>query len=227
MALDLDTLRRTPAYPFPEAAHYLRLPRSTLRAWCVGPGNLRSLIRLDGRPTDGLSFLNLVEAHVLAAIRRVHQLPLPKVRKSLDFVAKSLGVARPLADAQFHTNGVDLFVHHFGQLVNVSKQGQVELETLMRAHPRRIERDPRGVPIKLYPFTRKGAEAAVDEPAPVEMDPRIAFGRPVLVGRGVPTAVLADRFKAGDTMTELAADFDVELVAIEEALRCELDHRAA
>ena len=51
----------------------------------------------------------------------------------------------------------------------------------------------------------------MDAPTPVEMDPRIAFGRPVLVGRGVPTAVLADRFKAGDTMTELAADFEVEL----------------
>ena len=29
--LDIDALRRTPAYPFVEAAHYLDLPKSTLR----------------------------------------------------------------------------------------------------------------------------------------------------------------------------------------------------
>src|SRR5208283_1492914 len=28
----------TPAYPFAEAAHYLNLPLSTLRAWCLGQG---------------------------------------------------------------------------------------------------------------------------------------------------------------------------------------------
>jgi hypothetical protein len=28
----------TPAYPFIEAAHYLNIPLSTLRAWCLGQG---------------------------------------------------------------------------------------------------------------------------------------------------------------------------------------------
>ncbi len=28
----------TPAYPFGEAAHYLNIPLSTLRAWCLGQG---------------------------------------------------------------------------------------------------------------------------------------------------------------------------------------------
>jgi hypothetical protein len=74
----LDRLRKTPAYPFIEAAHYLNMPVSTLRAWCIGQdykvkGSTRRfqpLIVLDGAKSEGLSFLNLVEAHVLAAIRR-------------------------------------------------------------------------------------------------------------------------------------------------------------
>ncbi len=58
--VDLDALRRTPAYAFPEAAHYLRLPKSTLRSWFLGQSGFRPLIRLDGRRGEGLSFLNLV-----------------------------------------------------------------------------------------------------------------------------------------------------------------------
>jgi uncharacterized protein (DUF433 family) len=234
--IDLDTLRRTPAYPFAEAAHYLGLPTSTLRSWCVGQGyrstkgqpkRFLNLIDLDGEPSDGLSFLNLVEAHVLTAIRRAHGIALWKIRDSLDFVSKKLSIKRPLAAAQFQTNGVDLFVEEIGNLLNVSKHGQVEIADMMRAHLRRIERDQRGVPIKLYPFTRKNIDPNENAPAPVEMDPRVAFGRPVLVGRAVPTAVLADRFKAGDSFGELAADYDTSTEKIEEAIRCELDRRRA
>jgi hypothetical protein len=80
----------TPAYPFVEAAHYLSVPLSTLRAWCLGQGyredgktrRFQPLIRLDGNDRRALSFLNLVEAHVLAAIRRQHHVPLPKVRQA-------------------------------------------------------------------------------------------------------------------------------------------------
>jgi hypothetical protein len=88
----IDVLRRTPAYSFGEAAHYLGLPVSTLRAWCLG-----------------------------------------------------------------------------------------------QAYLQRVERDTAGIPIKLYPFTSNSSTA--ESPAPVEIDPRISFGRPVLKGRGVPTAV--------------------------------------
>jgi uncharacterized protein (DUF433 family) len=225
---DLERLRHTPAYPFSEAAHYLNLPVSTLRAWCLGQGGpqgFRPVIRLDGQPGEGLSFLNLIEAHVLAALRRVHGVRLARVRSALDYVARQLGVARPLADVQFQTDGVDLFVEQLDRLLNVSKEGQLEMASLLRAHLQRIERDPGKVPIKLYPFTT--SRAAADAPAPIVIDPRIAFGRPVLRGKGVPTAVLADRFKAGDSLKELAGDYEAAPEDIEEAIRCELDRRAA
>lgn len=225
--LDLDALRRTPAYPFSEAAHYLRLPRSTLRSWFLGQPGFRPLIGLDGKPGEGLSFLNLVEAHVLAAIRRGHGLPLPKVRRSLAFVSDRLGIERPLSAVEFQTNGVDLFLEQLGGLLNVSKAGQVEMHALMKAYLRRIKRDPLGVPIKLYPFTRKDITPVGDAPIAVEMDPRIAFGRPVLAGTAVPTAVLADRFKAGETLGDLASDYDTSTEKIEEAIRCEFDRQAA
>jgi uncharacterized protein (DUF433 family) len=232
--IELDVLRRTPAYTFSEAAHYLGLPTSTLRSWCLGQDytsqgrhrKFRGLITLDGERGQGLSFLNLVEAHVLAAIRRLHDVPLPTVRDALSYVAEKLRIERPLASVKFQTNGVDLFIEQLSSLVNVSRDGQIEFADLMRAHLRRVERDAKGVPIKLYPFTRKDP-SNLDAKPPVEMDPRIAFGRPVLVGRSVPTAVLADRFKAGDSLNELARDYETSTNEIEEAIRCELDRRKA
>lgn len=231
--MDVDQLRHTPAYSHVEAAHYLNLPPSTLSSWFRGQAytrddrvrHFRPVIRLDGQAGEGLSFLNLVEAHVLAAIRREHSIPLQKVRRALEYVKRKLEIARPLADARFETDGVDLFVHELEKLVNVSREGQLEIEPVIRSFLRRIKRDPGGIPIKLYPFTRKSL--STDEPAPVEIDPRVAFGRPVLSGRGVPTAVLADRFKAGDSLADLAEDYDTSTENIEEAIRCELTRREA
>jgi uncharacterized protein (DUF433 family) len=231
--LDINRIRCTPAYSFVEAAHYLNLPVSTLSSWFRGQSykyndeirRFKAVIRLDGEPGEGLSFLNLVEAHVLAAIRREHRIPLQKVRRALEYVERELGLQRPLTNARFETDGVDLLVRELEKLVNISQEGQLEIEPMVRMFLRRIKRDPAGVPIKLYPFTRKTVSDT--EPEPVEIDPRVAFGRPVLAGRGVPTAVLADRFKAGDSLADLAKDYDTSTQVIEEAIRCELSRREA
>jgi uncharacterized protein (DUF433 family) len=230
---DLEQLRRTPAYPFVEAAHYLNMPVATLRAWCLGQNyytddgetrRFQAVIQLDGGPREGLSFLNLIEAHVLAAIRREYEIPLPKVRQAVSYVAEHLNVQRPLADVTFETNGVNLFITTLDQVLNVTRAGQAEIEQFLRAYLRRVERDTHGIPIKLFPFTR--SEAALDSPTPVEMDPRIAFGRPVIRGRAVPTAVLAERFKAGDSIAFLAEDLEIAGDVVEDAIRCELERAA-
>ena len=230
MRIDLDLLRRTPAYSFAEAAHYLGVPKATLRAWCVGQTyadrrgirkTLRPLIRLDGAPSEGLSFLNLVESHVVAAIPRDHVIQLPTMRRALDYVVKRIENARPIATARFGTHGVDLFVAELGRLASVNRDAQARIAERVRGHVDLVEWDDGGLPIRLYPFTRRGESGHA--PMPIVIGPRVAFGRPVIVGRAVPTAVLADRFKAGDRLNDLARDHDVPPEAIEEALRCQLN----
>ena len=228
-----DQLRRTPAYTFTEAAHYLRVPVTTLHAWCTGQdyrseGRLKryqKVIQLDGSGREGLSFLNLVEAHVLSGLRRIHHIPLPKIRQALDWIRKQLKMSRPLAEARFATDGVSLYVEHISQLIAADRGGQLAMRQIIDAYLQRVERGPRGVPIKLYPFTRK--EPSADAQRSVVIDPTVAFGRPVLAGTRVPTAILADRFKAGDALQDLADDYRTTPQAIEEALRCELDRREA
>src|ERR1700691_1730673 len=92
--------RLMPAYTVAEAAHYLRMPEGTLRSWVVSrfypvagaSKRSRPLIHLDDPKKQYLSFINLVEAHVLAAIRRRHGVMLPKVRNALDYLRRQFQI---------------------------------------------------------------------------------------------------------------------------------------
>ena len=59
------------------------------------------------------------------------------------------------------------------------------------------------------------------------IDPRVSFGRPVIAGTGIPTAVLAEQFKAGDTVPVLAKESGADEEAVWDAIRCELALEAA
>lgn len=220
-------LREMPAYGINEAAHYLGIPKATLRSWVlgrhyptgVGKQFFRPIIELPDKDQRLLSFVNLVEAHVLDAIRRAHGIALWRVRKAIDYLKKQLDSRHPLAEQRFVTDKVDLFVEMFGQLVNISQEGQLAIKELIEAHLRRIERDCFGLPIRLYPFTR---QRKPDEPKIIVIDPHISFGRPVLAGTGIATTIIAQRYKAGESIEELAEDYGRSRSEIEEAIRCEL-----
>ena len=225
--------REVPAYSISEAAHYLGVPHSTLRSWFAGQPythrGVRKIFRAVIRPADpktlGLSFSNLVEAYVLTAIRRKHKIGLPTIRRGLDYLTAKLGAKRPLLEERFATHGARLFVERVKEIINLSQTGQVEMTELIRAHLERVERDTKGVPIKLYPFIR--AQSLREQPRTVVIDPRVSFGRPVIAGTGIPTAVLAERFKAGEQASDLAKDYGATEEAIWDAIRCELDLKAA
>ena len=58
---------------------------------------------------------------------------------------------------------------------------------------------------------------AVEEPFAVVVDPAVSFGRPVLEGTGIPTEILAQRYKAGDSYEQLVEDYRRPKEEIEKA----------
>jgi uncharacterized protein (DUF433 family) len=223
--------RLMPAYSLGEAAHYLRMPEGTLRSWVVGrwypvagqAKRSKPLIQLADPKKQYLSFINLVEAHVLAAIRRRHGIKLPKVRTALDYVKRQFQIERPLIDQIFQTDGLDLFVELYGDLINASCEGQQAMKEIISIYLKRIERDAKGLPIKLYPFTRDSESDAAPktDPRVVVMNPSVSFGRPVVAGTGIPVSSIYERYRAGDSVADLAHDFSLDTSEIEEAIRCE------
>jgi uncharacterized protein (DUF433 family) len=53
------------------------------------------------------------------------------------------------------------------------------------------------------------------------MNPAVSFGRPVIAGTGIPVSSIYERYRAGDSVADLAKDFRLDTSAIEEAIRCE------
>ena len=89
-----------PAYSIFEGAHYLQMPSSTLRWWVKGwtyrtdAGERFSspLLVLPVAPERKpllLSFVNIVQAHVLDALRRDHHIAMPKVREALSYLRRT------------------------------------------------------------------------------------------------------------------------------------------
>ena len=227
--------RNLPAYTLHEASRYTTVPFPTLRSWVSGrtyetdSGSKFSkpiIVRPDNS-NSLLSFINLIEVHVLSAIRRKHEVPMPKVRKALNFIAQKFSSLNPLAENIFETDGIDLFIEKYGELINVSRGGQIAMREILEVYLKRIERDETGLARQLFPFTRRSSDGQQDDPKIVAINPRIAFGKPVIAGTGIPTAIIAERYKTGESISELADDYGRKFIEVEEAIRCEFELQAA
>lgn len=216
-------IRDEPAYTSSDAARYLKLPLATLRSWFAGREyTTRRGARHWGRLIEPasespllLSFWNLIEAHVLWALRVDHKIPVPAVRAALAYAERDLGIKRLLLRKELRTSAQALFLQHYGQLIDLSASGQLALAKVLEAHLARVEWDARKFPVRLYPF---GPTGDGSEPHLVAIDPAVAFGRPVLPERGVTTAVLADRIDAGESLAHVAADYDLTVNDVERAI---------
>ena len=215
--------RELPTYTISQAAHYLSVPATTIRYWSTGRGPYEPLIQVPPHKPTLLSFLNLTELHVLWAIRREHGVKVSDIRTAIQYLAantrRTLGKRHPLISHVLEPDGLDLFVEKYGQLINISQAGQIAMRQIISTALRRIDRDPAGVPVRLYPFTRSSTE---DTPAMIVIDPRLSAGRPVIAGTGLATELIAERYKAGESIAVLARDYGRENAEIEEAVRCEL-----
>jgi len=222
----LQDAREMPAYTIAEAAHYLCIPKATVNAWVKGTTYtvrgeskpFRRVIELPDKSLSLLSFYNLAEAHVLRALRTEYGLPLPVIRKALDYVRKEFGWDRPLIQEQFRTDGATLFVERLGKLVDTSRPEQ-SLLPLLYEYLDRIEWEDRFA-ARLYPFTL--AVRGPNAPRSIVIDPHRSFGRPLLDRLGVTTNVIAERYKAGDSISKLVKEYGGPQTDIEEAIRCEL-----
>ncbi len=121
-----------------------------------------------------------------------------------------------MIDQRFKTDGARLFVEKLGVLVDASAHGQIVMETI-RPYFKRLEFSGDSV-VRLYPFTRSAIE---ESPKSIFIDPRYSFGRPSLARNHVPTAVIAERYKAGESVEDLAKNYGCGRLDIEEGLRCE------
>ena len=204
-------LNNIPTYGLPEAAAFLRLPYAVVREWTQESG----LVRTETR--NLLSYINLLELHMIKGLRRHHRLPLPQIRRGLETYTRLYGSEHPLLDPRLETDGLSLILHDGESHINLSMHAQLAFSSMIAAYLSRLQR--REDVIDFYPFIwRDDAET----PRIVMISPSVAFGKPVIAGTGITTEVIAGRFMARDSMQELAEEYHVSPMQIEEAIRWEL-----
>jgi uncharacterized protein (DUF433 family) len=227
--------REIPLYGFADTARYLKLPAITLRSWVYGR-NYRSgneqrkslpVIQLPDKNTPLLSFMNLVEIHVLSSITRIHKVQFKKVRSALEYLENKFPEVHPLANTQFWTDEFDLFIEKSGDLVCASRDGQLVMQEVIEQYLLRVDRDVDLTAFRIYPFSRELMFSSLKDnpkmvlensPKNISIDPLIAFGRPTISGTGIATNVIAGRFGAGENIENLSKDYAIDEDKIQEAI---------
>ena len=218
-----------PVYTAADVARYVGVPRQTVRYWALGRHSMPPLFEVPEFAPPLFSFANLLECHVLNAMRTDYELDLRRVRSALETLSEKFHDVRrkhPLLTQEFRTNGIDLFVEN--GTINISRGGQATLQAVLDVYLERIEWSATDYadlyPLKFYPFVY---EKTPYEPRIVSIAPTIAAGRSVIDGTGISTAVIASRFFARETPEELAAEYELSTSQIYEAIIWEGRDRSA
>lgn len=219
----ITDLRDQPAYTVAEAARYLKLPSATLRSWLAGRAypkaegvaRFQPLIRPSSPRPPILSFWNLIEAHVLRSLRAQHGVSIKALRNALSYAERTLSIERLLLRKELRTDAGKVFLDRHGQLIELSASGQLAMRHLLEQHLKRVEWDEWQFPVRLYPFV---SVEPISAEKPIAIDPKIAFGRPVVIRAGVSTAAIAARIDAEESPSDVAADYGLSVSEIEQAV---------
>jgi len=211
-----------PRYSIAEAARLIPgLSRTTLRSWVRGrhypvtdgTGFFEPIIELPAPDEPMLSFTNLVEAHVLYGLRSNREISISDLRTAIDYAERRHGITHLLAHRDVRASAGELFLDRYGELVSLTKAGQLAMREVLDAYLRRLRHGKTGLAVSLSPIL----PWAPDRQDYV-IDPAIAYGRPVIAKHGVPVDVVANRINGGETLDTLARDYDLEQDEIKTAL---------
>jgi uncharacterized protein (DUF433 family) len=223
--------RAMPRYTFGEAARYLGMPESTLRAWFVGmsygklPDQKWFTPFLVPASPDLLSFYDIASAHVLLAMKKkgVSQEDLRWIVKVLRY-DRRFDSRYPLLGTNFWLFGKKVVVKEIGKRLTLSKRGvQLGLRQVIDRFLSRLELDKDKMPLRLSPLRTLRERGK----GYIVIDPQLASGRPVIKGTGIAAEVIFKRKKSGESEAMLAKDYRISRRAVKEAIKYFPERKAA
>lgn len=202
-----------------ETAGYLGIPSSTIHKWARASGEHEPLITCF--PSNGLQatvpFIGFAEAYVLSTFRKAG-VPLQRIRPAVEMLSTTIGLDHALASKRLYTDGAEVLFDYAsergdGDLLElvVVRTGQHQFSELVREYLKRITYGSDG-------WASRVRLPAYDR-AEVVVDPKIAFGLPLVVHGGARVEDLIDRFNAGDSIADIADDFGVPHEEVEDVVR--------
>ena len=201
-----------------ETAGYLGVPKSTIHAWArpsAKPPLITVFARRGAQAT--VPFIGFAEAYVLSAFRRAG-VPLQRIRPAVDALSRTIGLEHALASERLYTDGAEVLYDYASERdedelleLVAMRTGQHQFSEIVRDYLQRITYGGDGwaSSVRLPSYRR----------AEVVVDPKVAFGLPLVVHGGARVEDLVDRFVAGDSVADIAYDFDVPQEEVEDVIR--------
>lgn len=210
-------------YSYADVDRLVQLPAGTARRWINGyeraGTSYQPVLREVPQDRDVVTWGELVEVRLLAEFRS-RKVPVQHLRPAIVRLRKEFG-PYPLARAA-------PFLEASGRELVLRVQLEVSLDAPLQLVVVRDNQLMLSTASERFSQSAHFGNGVVDSIQPlaqsplVRLDPRRAFGQPAIGGRALRTSSLAENFRAGSTMTELADLYDLALPEVEQALRFEL-----
>jgi uncharacterized protein (DUF433 family) len=217
---DVDP-RELAMYSPAEVARFVGVHERTLGTWIYGRPYETSAgekwferVIVPADEKNGLlSFFNLAEAHILAATRYLHHVPLQRVRWAIETIQEKYPSPHPLISNDFFTDGKDIFIKKIDETENLTVPGKMNFKEILDLFLRHIERDENQLVSKVYPVI-----AGQPEDKAIAIIHNVSSGEPIISGTGVPVWVVYNRYDAGEKPESIAEDFDIPVEKVFRAI---------
>lgn len=194
----------------------------TIRGWISGYPNSASgpVLRRDFEETRTISFLDLMELRFIAHFRP--HVSMQTIRTAAEQARKEWNVQHPfaLSGERYYTDRKRIFAKSAEETGDEhawdAASGQHEMWTIIEESlSKGVEFDPNSYLAKVW---RPDISAFPD----ILIDPRLAFGKPVVAGARVPTKTLYDLWMAEGSKSRVANWFGIEEYQVSAAVEYEL-----
>ena len=208
-----------PAYSISSAARYSGIPSQVASNWYYRALPQSGYAALPNKERGvPLSYLQLIELAVVSTFRQL-KVPLRNIADTRQYFAQVFASEFPFAEYKFKTDGFHLLMEvadavptlATDDLIVADAQGQMAWNSMMEEKLLEFDYNEQyEIALRWFAAGRKSS---------VLIDPRVAFGAPMV--KGIPTWVLRGRWKAGESVTEIMEDFNLEEREIRDALEFE------
>jgi uncharacterized protein (DUF433 family) len=210
-----------PVYPLAQVARIVGCKAGTLQTWIrgrnyVSGGEKRRAKPLFGNsshPRANLTFLDLVEAHMLHLIRKGYGIPMKNFRAAMEYLHGIGGDTHFLAHQDFVHDKKHLYLKADEKLISLSERGQHVNTVVINDGLKQLLYGEDGYADSFFPLIG-GKQQKV-----VMLNPVVGYGQPTITRLGVNTAAISARFDAGEHLADLASDYGATNEELEEALR--------
>jgi uncharacterized protein (DUF433 family) len=199
-----------PSYQIGEAATYAQISPQTVVAW----HRVEASLLAQREKRAALSYMQLIEVAVVAAFRKAG-VSLKRIRAAREYAARNLKSEYPFVQYSFKEEGKHLWLDSGqidvkpGTVLSADQGGQLAWESVI-GRLREFEYEKDGIVLRWH---------VAGPSSPIIIDPRVAFGAPTV--RGTPTWVIKGRWNAGESDSDIAADFGITKEEVREALKFE------